>query len=155
MELTHIIIGEAKKPLEYVKSVEAVKSKGLKGDRYYYQKGTFNKAQLDQSVREVSIISYESLKECNNRLETNLEFKDLRRNLVIKNLDYEKLKNKEFSIGEAVFKIVRTAPPCRYLSRLLDVDMMKGLKYIGGYRAIVVKSGTIKVNDTVKTHSPL
>ncbi|MEA3290442.1 MAG: MOSC domain-containing protein, partial [Campylobacterota bacterium] len=143
MELTHIITGEAKKPLQYLSSCEAVKGKGLKGDRYYNKTGTFNKPQLDQSVREISILPYESLQECNDRLDSSLEFKELRRNLVIKNFDYEKLKNKEFQIGTAIFKIVRTAPPCRYLSKLLDEDMMKGLKYIGGYRAVVVQSGLI------------
>jgi hypothetical protein len=148
--LTHIIIGEAKKPLSYVKSVEVIKGKGLKGDRYYYKKGTFNKSQLDQSVREVSIIPYDSLEECNNRLGSDLDFLDLRRNLVIKDFDYEKLKDKEFKIEDAVFKIVRTAPPCKYLSKLLEYDMMKGLKYIGGYRASIVQSGTIKVGDEIK-----
>jgi hypothetical protein len=47
------------------------------------------------------------------------------------------------------FKIVRTCPPCRYLSRLLDADIMKWLKYIGGYRATIVQSGTISVNDKI------
>ena len=47
---------------------------------------------------------YESLKECNTRLDTTLEFIDLRRNLVIKDFDYELLKDKEFSIGNAKFK---------------------------------------------------
>jgi hypothetical protein len=44
VELTHIIAGEAKKPLLYLSSCEAVKGRGLKGDRYYYKKGTFNKS---------------------------------------------------------------------------------------------------------------
>ena len=149
MKLTHIITGEAKKPLQYLSSCEAVKDKGLKGDRYYYQKGTFNKPQLDQSVRDITIIPYESLQECNDRLGTNLEFKDLRRNLVIKEFDYDTLKDKIFKIGTASFKIVRTAPACKYLSKLLDADMMTGLKYIGGYRAVVVESGVVNVGDEV------
>lgn len=149
MILTHIIIGEAKKPLSYIDSVEAVSGKGLKGDRYFYKKGTFNKSALDQTVREVSILPFESLEECNKRIDSDLEFRDLRRNLVIKDFDYESLKDKEFYIGEAVFKIVRTAPPCRYLSRVLEKDMMAGLKYIGGYRAIIVQSGIISVGDKI------
>jgi MOSC domain-containing protein YiiM len=151
MTLTHIIIGKtAKEPLTYVNSVEAVKCKGLKGDRYYYKKGTFNKPQLDQSVREVTILPYESLMECNRRLGTDFNFTDLRRNLIIKDFDYERLKGKEFYIGDARFKIVRTAPPCKYLSKLLGVDMMKGLKYIGGYRAVIVQSGKIQAGDKVQ-----
>ena len=150
MRLHAIIIGkEAKAPLHYVDTVEAVAGRGLKGDRYFYGTGTFNKPQLSQVVREVSILPYETLTECNIRLKSDLDFLDLRRNLIIENFDYEMLKDKEFTIGSASFKIVRTCPPCRYLSRLLDEDMMKGLKHIGGYRAKIIQSGTISRGDRV------
>ena len=151
MELTHIIIGEnAREPLTYLDSAEAIKGKGLKGDRYYFKKGTFNKPQLDQTVREITILPYESLEECNKRIDAHIKFHDLRRNLVIKDFNYELLKEKEFSIGSAKFKIVRTAPPCKYLSKLLGVDIMKGLQYIGGYRASILQSCEIKVGDTIQ-----
>lgn len=151
MTLHAIIIGkDARKPLHYVHTAEAIAAKGLKGDRYFYGKGTFNKPQLSQAVREVSILPYESLAECNERLCIDLDFVDLRRNLIIKNFDPEVLKEKEFTIGTAKFKLIRTCPPCRYLGRLLDADMMTGLKYIGGYRASVIESGDISVGDKVE-----
>lgn len=151
MTLHAIIIGEnAKEPLRYVESIQAVKGKGLEGDRYFYEQGTFNKPQLSQYVREISILPYESLVECNVRLQSNLDFLDLRRNLIIKNFDENVLGDKVFTLGTAEFKIVRTCPPCRYLSRLLDADIMKGLKYIGGYRASIIKNGKIEIGDTVK-----
>lgn len=150
MTLHAILIGEkAKEPLHYVDSVKAVEGRGLENDRYYLKQGTFNKPQLSQDVREISILPYESLKMCNDRLKSNLSFLDLRRNLVIENFDIKVLENKIFSIGEAEFTIVRTCPPCRYLSRLLDEDMMTGLKYIGGYRAKIIKSGLISVGDEI------
>jgi len=150
MKLHAIIIGEkAKAHLHYVESVRAIKGKGLKGDRYFYGQGTFNKPQLSQDVREVSILSFDSLAECNTRLESDLDFLDLRRNLIIQNFDASLLEEKIFTIGTAKFRIIRTCPPCRYLSRLLDEDMMKGLKHIGGYRALIVQSGTISVGDKI------
>ena len=150
MQLKHIIIGKnAKEKLHYVNSAEVVKDLGIVGDRYYYKKGTFNKTQLDQNVRQISIFSYDDLIEVNKRIDDNLDFLDLRRNLIIKDFDFELLKNKEFSIGSAKFKIIRTCPPCRYLSRLLDKDIMKALKYIGGYRASIVKSGVINIDDEI------
>jgi len=150
MRLHAIIIGEkAKVPLHYVDTAHAIEGKGLEGDRYFYKQGTFNKPQLSQNVREISIIPYETLRLCNARLDTTLDFLDLRRNLVIKNFNAEQITHKIFTIGTAKFKIVRTCPPCRYLSRLLDADIMKGLKYIGGYRATIVQSGTISVNDKI------
>lgn len=151
MHLHAIILGkEAREPLHFVKYVSAIEGKGLEGDRYFYRKGTFNKAPLDQKVREISLFAYECLEECNQRLKSDLSFLDLRRNLIIKDFDIEKLKNKHFTIGTARFKIVRTCPPCRYLSRLLDADIMKGLKYIGGYRASIIQSGIIEVGDKIE-----
>ena len=150
MILHAIILGEkAKAPLHYIETVEAIEGKGLKGDRYFYKQGTFNKPQLSQNVREISIIPYETLLECNKRLKTELNFLDLRRNLVIKDFSIEALGNKVFHIGTAQFKIVRTCPPCRYLSRLLDEDIITGLKYVGGYRAEIVKSGLITIGDKI------
>ncbi len=150
MLLHAIIIGEkAKEPLHYVNSVHAVQGKGLEGDRYFHKQGTFNKPQLSQGVREISILPYEALEACNARLNTSLNFLNLRRNLIIKDFDASLLENKVFTIGTAQFRIVRTCPPCRYLSRLLNEDMMTGLKYIGGHRAIIVKSGFITVGDKI------
>ena len=150
MTLHAIIIGKkAKEPLHYVDSVHAVQGKGLEGDRYFYKQGTFNKPQLSQDVREISILPYEALEECNRRLNSSLNFLDLRRNLIIKDFDASLLKNKVFTIGTTQFRIVRTCPPCRYLSRLLNEDMMTGLKYIGGHRAVIVKSGIITVGDEI------
>jgi hypothetical protein len=151
MTLHAIIIGEkAKEPLHYVTQINAIKEKGLEGDRYFYKQGTFNKPQLSQDVREISILPYEALEECNTRLNSSLDFLDLRRNLIIKDFDPLLLENKEFSIGIARFRIVRTCPPCRYLSRLLDVDITTGLKYIGGYRAVIVQSGLLQVGDKLR-----
>ena len=151
MTLHAIIIGEkAKEPLHYIQQANAVEGKGLEGDRYFYKQGTFNKPQLSQDVREISILPYEALEECNTRLNSSLDFLDLRRNLIIKNFDPLLLENKIFTIGTARFCIVRTCPPCRYLSRLLDEDMMTGLKYIGGYRAVIIQSGLLHVGDTLR-----
>jgi len=150
MTLHAILIGEkAKVPLRYVDSVQAVEGKGLAGDRYFLKQGTFNKPQLSQDVREISIVAYDTLEICNSRLQTDLDFPDLRRNLVIKNLNIGLLEEEVFHLGEASFKIVRTCPPCRYLSRLLEEDMMSGLKYIGGYRAKIIKSGRISIGDEI------
>ncbi len=151
MILHAIIIGQkAKEPLHYVEQVNAIEGKGLEGDRYFYKQGTFNKPQLSQDVREISILPYEALEACNARLNTSLDFLDLRRNLIIKNFDASLLKDKIFTIGTAQFRIVRTCPPCRYLSRLLEEDMMTGLKYIGGHRAVIIQSGLLHVGDTLR-----
>jgi len=145
-----LVIGpEAKEPLTEVSAVAAEAGKGLVGDRYHSGRGSFNARQFDQGVREVSLIASEAIGICNARLGTQLSPADFRRNIVTEGIDLATLKGKRFRIGGAVLRAVRTAPPCRYLSRLLDADMMTGLKGIGGIRAVIEASGEIKRGDVL------
>ena len=150
-QLKAILITEsAGAPLHSVSHVRAVAHKGLEGDRYFYQRGSFNQKMFDQNVRDISLIAYESIQDCNQRLDTDLSMEDFRRNLVTQGIDLTTLKGKKFRIGEVLFSYARSAPPCRYLSRLLGEDMMRGLKYIGGIRATVEQSGMIYQGDTLE-----
>lgn len=144
-----LIAPKAGAAMERLTSVEAVAGRGLKGDRYFHRRGTFNRQPFPQHVREVSIVSSEALAICNARLGCMLDHSDLRRNLIIGGGDIGMLKGRDFKIGEATFRIVRTCPPCRYLSRLTGVDIMQGLKYLGGYRVAIVKSGKISMGDRI------
>jgi len=145
-----LIIGpEAKGPLRTVTSVRAVAGRGLAGDRYYFGKGSFNAPQFDPNVREVTLIAAEAIAECNARLDRALQPADFRRNIVTEGIDLALLKGKRFRVGGAVLRCVRTAPPCRYLARLTGEDMMKGLKGIGGIRAVIEEGGEISAGDGI------
>jgi len=146
----HLIIGpEAKAALEMVASVRAVAGRGLEGDRYFYGRGSFNAPQFDPHVREVTLIAAEAIDACNARLGTALAPADFRRNIVTEGVDLFVLKGRRFRIGEVVFHTVRTAPPCRYLSRLLGEDMMRGLRGIGGIRAVIERGGELRAGERV------
>ncbi|MDD5717930.1 MAG: MOSC domain-containing protein [Sulfuricurvum sp.] len=148
--LEKIIIGTAREKLRYVDNAIAVSGRGLVGDRYYEGTGTFNHPLLSVTGRELSIIGFEALELCNQRIENELSFLDFRRNLVVSNLDFEAIKRQPFWIGNVKMKLNRTAPPCRYLSKLVGADMMKGLKRIGGYRVDILSNGEIKVGDEIR-----
>lgn len=153
--LSHIIIGkQAKIPLLCVESVKAIAGRGLQGDRYFFGQGSFNRAPLDQNCREVTLISYEAIATCESRTGTSLPPEAFRRNLVIKDFDLLSLKGKRFRIGDVLLEYARTAPPCRLLSRLTDVDMMTGLKGLGGIRATILESGTLQVGETLTLVDP-
>lgn len=147
-----IIVGRAREKLGYVDQALAVPGRGLEGDRYFEGTGTFNRKELRQSGRELTMIGYEALQMCNARLQCDLDFVDLRRNLVISGIDFASIGRKPFWIGEVKLRINRTAPPCRYLSRLLGADMMAGLKGIGGMRVDILRTGTIRVGDRVRLY---
>lgn len=150
-KVSSIIIGpEAEKVLREVAEAVAVPGRGLEGDRYYRGCGSFNAPQFDQRVREVTLIDAAAIAECNRVLGTSLQAVDFRRNIVTEGLDLSRLKGKRFRIGPAVvLKFARTAPPCRYLARLLGEDVMRGLKGIGGIRALIERGGTIRMGDDI------
>lgn len=150
MTVKKIFIGpEAKSALQSVKTSVAEAGRGLVGDRYYKGCGSFNAKQFDQSVRDVTLISAEAIALCNERLGTAIDAAAFRRNIVTEGGDLSALKGRRFRVGGAVLRGVRTAPPCRYLSRLLGEDMMRGLKGIGGIRAVIEHGGEIRVGDAV------
>ncbi len=149
-KVQRIIIGSvAKAPLHEVETIVAEAGRGLVGDRYHAGCGSFNAPQFDQRVREVTLIAAEAIEVCNDRLGTAFSPADFRRNIVTEGIDVMELKGVRIRIGKAWFRVVRSAPPCRYLSRLLDADMRSGLKGIGGVRAVIERSGTICVGDVV------
>ncbi|WP_456451069.1 MOSC domain-containing protein [Hydrogenimonas sp.] len=145
-----LVVGpKAGEPLRCVSRVEAVAGRGLKGDRYYLGVGAFNRPPLDQGVREVTLIDADAVALCGERLGRVFTPEELRRNVVVSGMEVEKLVGRRFRVGSAVMRGVRTAPPCRYLSRLLGVDMMRGLKHLGGIRAVIETGGEIAVGDGV------
>ena len=145
-----LVIGpEAGGPLRQVERIEAVAGRGLKGDRYYLGVGTFNRPPLDQSVREVTLIDADAVDRCGERLGRPFAPEELRRNIVVSGLEVKELVGRRFRVGSALMRGVRTAPPCRYLSRLLGEDMMAGLRHIGGIRAVIETGGGIAVGDAV------
>ncbi|WP_457596623.1 MOSC domain-containing protein [Hydrogenimonas sp.] len=147
--LAAIVIGERGERLRRVARVEAVAGRGLVGDRYYEGRGTFDRPPFDPAVREISVMAMESVAQCNARLGCRLDPEDFRRNLLVAGLDVMALVGRRFAIGEVLFRGVRTAPPCRYLSRLVGEDMMTGLRRIGGIRAVVERGGVLETGEAV------
>jgi len=146
----YLIIGpEAGAPLKEVAKVTAEAGRGLVGDRYHLGCGSFNAAQFDQRVREVTLIDIAAVETCNMRLSRTLAPADFRRNIVTEGIDLSVLRGRRFRVGGTVLRWVRSAPPCRYLARLLGEDIMRGLKGVGGIRAVIEQGGEIKTGDRI------
>ncbi|GAA3535987.1 MOSC domain-containing protein [Zobellella aerophila] len=144
-----LICPTAKAPLQPVSSVAAVAGRGLRGDRYFLQAGSFNRRECFSHGRQVSLISLDAIALCNQRLGLALPAAAFRRNLVIAGLDVTRLLGQVFLIGEVWFKGLRHCHPCRLLGRLTGADMMAGLKGLGGIRAEILGSGRLYVGDRV------
>src|SRR5207249_2225745 len=73
------IAPEAEAPMRSVSEARAVPGRGLEGDRYFDQKGTFSKPQPD---RELTLIEAEAIEAMKHELNVDYGLSDSRRNLV-------------------------------------------------------------------------
>lgn len=124
-------------PLEYV---EALAGKGLAGDRYALDKGSYSKNYPKK--RQVSFVAIEAI------IETDFLPEETRRNIITKDIDLNSLVGKTFQIGVVVLKGTELCDPCKRPSVLAN---KKGFKEVfenkGGLRAEVIKGGMITIGE--------
>jgi MOSC domain-containing protein YiiM len=125
--------------------------KGIFGDRYYNQIGTYsNKGEIEPD-RDVTLIEIEKINALNNEHKLNISAKDLRRNIVISNCDLNSLVGKEFQIGEVILKGLRLCEPCKYLSdKLNEEKILSEMVHKAGLRAEIIKGGSIDLSSQVE-----
>ena len=125
--------------------------KGIFGDRYYNQEGTFsNKGEIEPD-RDVTLIEIEKIDDLNKEHDLNITAEDFRRNIVVSNCDLNSLVGKEFQIGEVVLKGLRLCEPCKYLSNKLDNEkVLSQMVHKAGLRAQIIKGGSIDLNSQVE-----
>ena len=143
------IAKDAKGDMENLQEVLAIEGKGLEGDRYCNQVGSYS--HNPGPDREVTLIEAEALEAMERDYGTTLEPKDSRRNITTRGVALNHLVlGREFSVGEVRMRGLRVCEPCVNLVKLTGKNVMQGLVHRGGVRAQVLNSGTIRVGDTVE-----
>ena len=122
--------------------------KGIFGDRYYNQVGTFsNKGEIEPG-RDVTLIEIEKIDALNKDHNLEITAEDLRRNIVITNCDLNSLVGKEFQIGEVVLKGLRLCEPCKYLAdKINEKKTLTEMVHKAGLRAQIIKGGSINLDS--------
>jgi MOSC domain-containing protein YiiM len=141
------IAPEAEAPMQSVQEVRALPGKGLEGDRYFAQKGTFAEPQPD---RELTLIEAEAIEAMKKELGVDYGLNDSRRNVVTRGVPLNHLVGKEFWIGEVKARGLRLCEPCSHLQRLSHEKVLPGLVHRGGLRAQILSEGTIRVGQTIR-----
>jgi MOSC domain-containing protein YiiM len=147
-ELAAIFVGPQKRAdLVAVDTVEAVSGKGLVGDRYYHQDGTFSgKPGPDREVTLVAIESIDALaRECN----ITLQPAQIRRNLLTRGVALNDLVNRQFTVGEVVMEGIRLCEPCAHLESLTCSGIQDGLRHRAGLRARIIQGGILRCGDKI------
>lgn len=148
-ELVGIFLAEHKEnDLQSAKQAEAVPGRGLVGDRYYSQQGSYsNKPGPD---REVTLIEIEALEALYRESDIQLQPSQARRNLVTRGVPLNHLIGQDFTVGSVVFHGIRLCEPCGHLEKLTRAGVNKGLCHRGGLRAQVVQGGMLRPGDPIQ-----
>ena len=143
----------AQAPMASVEEVLLEPGKGLVGDRYYRETGTFSDKLKGQRDSEVTLIESEEVERFNQEKGLRLGLGDLRRNLVTRDVRLKDLVGRQFQIGDVVLEGVRLCEPCGHLAKTVTPEVLPGLVHRAGLRAFVVSGGVLRSGDKVVSAS--
>lgn len=132
-----------------IKVAELVAGKGIVGDRYYNETGTFSKKLAGLPDKELTLIEAEEIDAFNQEFNFNLTYGDFRRNIVTAGVKLNELEGKDFMIGNVRLRGVRLCEPCAHLANLLVPDIMPSLVHKAGLRAQIITSGSVSTGDSL------
>jgi len=128
----------------------AIEGLGLEGDKI--TKKSSKKRQVTLMQKEhISVILSLAKEEDQDKINKIQYY--FKRNLLISKYNILNLKGNFFSIGEAKFFGTGDCKPCKKIENLLGKNMLDAMQGMGGITATVVKSGTIKINDSLNLES--
>jgi MOSC domain-containing protein YiiM len=124
----------------FVPAATAVQQKGLVGDRYFDQTGTWSDYPVETG-RDLTLVEAEVLEE------VGFAPAEARRNVVTRGVSLASLIGKRFRVGEVECYGDRECEPCSHLESLTRPGIVKALAHRGGLRADVLRGGEIAVGD--------
>ncbi len=122
-----------------VKEISLDIQNGLEGDHYSGR----------SSKRQVTLFQWEHLTVLESFIGKVITPELLRRNLVIRGINLDALKNRTFQIGTAVFKTTGLCHPCSRMETELGQGAYNAMRNHGGITTKIVHSGAIKIGDAL------
>ena len=140
-----ILIGISKddtSPIENIESVEAIKGKGLVGEKHFKEN--------NEKRSQITLIEIENINYYNKITGTTIPAINFLRNIVTEGIQLNVLVGKEFFIGAVKVKAHDLCRPCKYLQESLhQKNTVKELLNTGGLRCEILSSGKIFVDDQI------
>lgn len=130
------------------KDVRAVAGKGLEEDRYFKQIGSYS--HNPGPDREVTLIEVEAIEAMKREYGVDIKPEDSRRNIATRGVPLNHLVGRDFRVGEVTLRGIRLCEPCGHMAEMTHKEVLRGLVHRGGLRAQILKSGMIRVGDTVE-----
>jgi hypothetical protein len=135
-----VVAADAEGPMVRVDRSIARADRGLEGDRYYAQRGTFSGTRSrghDLTLIDAGVLD-----------ELGLTPEDARRNVVTRGIDLNALVGERFRVGDVECFGQRLCEPCAHLERLTP-GTLRPMIHKGGLRADVLADGQIALGDEV------
>ncbi len=142
------VAATAAAPMTAVDKARAIPGRGLEGDRYFSQVGTYS--NQPGPSREVTLIEVEAFEALKRDYQIELEPRNTRRNIVTRGVPLNHLVGRDFQVGEVKLRGIRLCEPCSHLEQLTRPGITRALVHRGGLRAQVLNSGLIRVGDSVR-----
>lgn len=138
---------EAEGPMKAASAAEAIEGRGLLGDRYERQAGTFSNPK--GGGYDLTLVEAEALEELSSK-GVELAPIEARRNIVVRGIALDDLIGRRFRVGEVECYGQRRCEPCSHLERLTRPGALRGLVHRGGLRADVLSGGRIRTGASVE-----
>jgi len=135
-------------------TIEAFAGKGLAGDRYAIEAGTYSGVRLEDAQRAVTLFERENLDHVAAEHGIVLDPLETRRNLLVEGVRVNDLVGVTFTVGAVTLRGVDLAHPCSYLQELTQPGVLQALQDRGGLRCEILTDGVITVGDPVTTPTP-
>lgn len=132
-------------------AVEAIAGRGLAGDRYAIEAGTYSGKRLEDAHRAVTLFARETLEAVAAEHGIALRPEETRRNLLVEGVPLNDLVGVTFRVGGVQVRGVDLAHPCSYLEELTQPGVLRALADRGGLRCEILTDGPIAVGDAVTT----
>jgi MOSC domain len=148
-----VIAPEAEVAMHQVDRAVARAGRGLEGDRYFDERGTFSNVHgrgYDLTLIEAEVL--DTLDLPSGRLTPE----QARRNIVTRGIGLNALVGERFRVGDVECFAQRLCEPCAHLERLTAATgrpgTLRALIHKGGLRADVLNDGEIRVGDQIAPH---
>jgi len=148
-----VLAPQAEGAMHQVDRAVARAGRGLEGDRYFDERGTFSNAHgrgYDLTLIEAEVL--DTLELSTGRLTPE----EARRNIVTRGIELNALVGEHFRVGDVECFAQRLCEPCAHLERLTAATgkpgTLRALIHKGGLRADVLSDGEIGVGDQIVPH---
>jgi len=153
-EITAIYLAaKAGAPMQAVSSATFEAGRGIVGDRYHAQDGTFSERLVAKGLDDwqATLIETEAIDAFNASVGLAIGYGDFRRNIVTRGIALNALVGRRFRVGKVVLEGIRLCEPCAHLAGLVSESILPALVGHGGLRARVVEGGLVSAGDSVET----